>query len=385
MNIRLMKIIIAVAALAACLGGSVFAAEGHGDFVYAEGTRLMLRGEPFKYNGTNCYYLMVYAVQPDMRKYVDEVFDNASKMGVNVIRTWAFNDGSRQWNALQLSPGSYKESVFVGLDRVVAEAKKRGMYLVLSLVNNWDHYGGARQYVDWSPTATKKEHVEFFTDINARQYYKDHVRAVLERENTLTGIKYKDEPAILAWELINEPRVPLDRSGDVLNRWIEEMSAYVKSIDRNHLVTTGSEGFYAKADSHDWKFSGIEGGDFVRNHSVPAVDIASFHLWPSSSRYSMTLADVDAWIKMHADDAKQMDKPLVLFEYGEYRGYNGDTVERDRLYRLVRDKAKEYGLAGTNFWFLLHKDYRRHDDGSAVFYPEDASTIDIIKSHNEDS
>ena len=363
------------------LVSTVFAGEGQGGFVKAKGTELVLNGKPFRYVGANNYYLMVYSVQPDMRKVADEVLDNASKMGINVIRTWAFNDGKRQWNALQTSPGVYKESTFVGLDHVIAKAKEKGIYLVLSFGNNWNDYGGIKQYLDWSPTAVKKEHNEFFTDKNARQYYKDNIKAVLERENTITGVKYKDEPAIFAWELINEPRVSKDFSGDILNNWIAEMSSYVKSIDKNHLVTTGCEGFYVNANQYDWKLNGREGGDFIRNHSMPTIDIASFHLWPCSNNYCMTLEEADQWMKMHADDAKKLNKPLVLFEYGEYRGYNGDTVERDKLYKLVMEKTEEYGMAGTNFWFLMHNDYGRYDDGFGVYYPEDKATIDIIKSY----
>lgn len=365
----------------ALLASSAFAEEGKSDFVYAQGTELMLHGKPFKYAGTNSYYLMVYSVQPDMRKLVEEVFDDAGNMGVNVIRTWAFNDGKRQWNALQTSPGEYKESTFVGLDQVIAKAKKKGIYLVLSFGNNWNNYGGIKQYVDWSPTTANKEHNEFFTDKNTRQYYKDNIKAILGRENTVTGVKYKDEPTILAWELINEPRVSKDLSGDILNNWISEMSSYVKSIDKNHLVTTGCEGFYTNTNKYDWKLNGSEGGDFIRNHSIPTVDIVSFHLWPCSNSYCMNLEEVDQWMKMHADDAKKLNKPLILFEYGEYRGYNGDTIERDKLFNLVLSKTKEYGLAGANFWFLLHDGYKQYDDGSGVYYPEDKSTVKIIESY----
>lgn len=36
------------------------------------------------------------------------------------------------------------------LDYVIAEAKKYGIYLILSLVNNWNNYGGKQQYVTWA-------------------------------------------------------------------------------------------------------------------------------------------------------------------------------------------------------------------------------------------
>jgi len=35
-------------------------------------------------------------------------------------------------------------------------------------------------------------------------------------------------------------------------------------------------------------------------------------------------------------------------------------------------------VAGTNFWFLMHEDYKEHDDGYGVYYNNDRSTVDII-------
>jgi len=357
--------------------------QNHGDFIYASGADLMKAGQPFRYMGANCYYLMAYSVQPDMRKYADEVFDDAKAMGLKVIRTWAFNDGKRQWQALQTSPGIYKESAFVGLDQVIAKAKERGIYLILSLGNNWDNYGGIKQYLDWSPTAVKKEHNEFFTDENCRQYYKDNIKAVLERENTITGVKYKDEPAILAWEIMNEPRAEGDASGELLYNWLKEMSACIKSIDKNHLVMSGEEGFYAKVNAYDWKFNGSKGTDFARNITIKDIDIASIHLWPSSSDYAMVPSDITRWIRMHAQDAKRLKKPIILGEFGMYRGYNGDTVERDKFYRLIIDTIQKAKVNGANFWFLLHDKYKPYDDGYGVFYPADNLTVDIIRSAAE--
>lgn len=39
---------------------------------------------------------------------------------------------------------------------------------------------------------------------------------MLTRRNIYTGIEYRDDPTIFAWELINEPRCMTDPSGDTL-------------------------------------------------------------------------------------------------------------------------------------------------------------------------
>ena len=39
-----------------------------------------------------------------------------------------------------------------------------------------------------------------------REWYKDWAATLIARVNTITGVAYRDEPAIFAWELANEPR-----------------------------------------------------------------------------------------------------------------------------------------------------------------------------------
>jgi mannan endo-1,4-beta-mannosidase len=53
---------------------------------------------------------------------------------------------------------------------------------------------------------------------------------------------YKEDPVIFGWELMNEPRNYDDSSGDTLQAWINEMSAFVKSVDSQHMLAVGSEG-----------------------------------------------------------------------------------------------------------------------------------------------
>ncbi|KAI9138340.1 glycoside hydrolase superfamily, partial [Paraphysoderma sedebokerense] len=83
------------------------------------------------------------------------------------------------------------------LDRVVAEAKTRGIKLILALTNNWDHYGGMDMYNDWF----KAQYHDDFYDTSSRQFeaYKKYVSALLNRVNHITGVAYKDEPTIMAW------------------------------------------------------------------------------------------------------------------------------------------------------------------------------------------
>ena len=79
-------------------------------FVRTQGSRFVLNGSPFLFNGFNSYWLMHVASEPAERYKVSEVFRDASAAGLSVCRTWAFSDGGDR--ALQISPGTYDERVF---------------------------------------------------------------------------------------------------------------------------------------------------------------------------------------------------------------------------------------------------------------------------------
>nr|DAD20943.1 TPA_asm: hypothetical protein HUJ06_022406 [Nelumbo nucifera] len=186
-------------------------------FVERNGTRFMVDGRAFYVNGWNSYWLMDQAVEAFSRPRVKAMLQAGAKMGLTVCRTWAFNDGA--YNALQTSPGRFNERVFKALDGVIAEARQHGIRLILSLVNNLQAYGGKTQYVKWAweeGVALSSSNDSFFFDPSIRSYFKNYVKTILTRRNSLTGIEYRDDPTIFAWELINEPRCMSDPSGDTL-------------------------------------------------------------------------------------------------------------------------------------------------------------------------
>lgn len=67
-----------------------------------------------------------------------------------------------------------------GLDFVISEARKYGIKLVLSMVNNYDQFGGKKQYVNWArgqgqPISSDDD---FFTNSVVKQYYKNHIKVI---------------------------------------------------------------------------------------------------------------------------------------------------------------------------------------------------------------
>lgn len=55
-----------------------------------------------------------------------------------------------------------------------------------------------------------------FDVIVGQAAFKNFMGAIITRKNSLTGLYYRDDPAILGWEIANEPSAPGDPSGDIL-------------------------------------------------------------------------------------------------------------------------------------------------------------------------
>lgn len=366
--------------------------EAGGDgFVGVRGTHFVLNGSPYYANGFNAYWLMYMASDPSQRQFVSNVFRQASSHGLTVARTWAFNDAGDR--ALQVSPGSYNEQTFKGLDFVVAEARKYGIKLILSLANNYESFGGKKQYVNWARSQGRylSSDDDFFTDSVVKGFYKNHIKTVLNRYNTINGIVYKNDPTIMAWELMNEPRCTSDPSGRTIQAWIGEMAAQVKSIDQNHLLEAGLEGFYGS--SHPEKMSvnpGFNiGTDFIANNQIPGIDFATVHAYPdqwiSNSNDDAQLAFVNNWLTSHIEDAENiLRKPLLLAEFGKSEkdpGYS--TYQRDRLftdvYAKIYSSVKRGGpAAGALFWQLVTEGIESYGDGYAIILNDGSSTTNII-------
>ncbi|KAL6993547.1 Mannan endo-1,4-beta-mannosidase 7 [Sarracenia purpurea var. burkii] len=360
-------------------------------FIRSRGSHFLLNGNLYYANGFNAYWLMYVASDPSQRYKISAAFSEASSHGLSLARTWAFSDGG--FRPLQYSPGSYNDQMFKGLDFVIAEARKYGIKLVLSLVNNYESFGGKKQYVNWASSRGQylSSDDDFFRNPVVKGYYKNHVKTVLNRHNTVTGILYKNDPTIMAWELMNEPRCTSDPSGRTIQAWIMEMASYVKSIDRNHLLEAGLEGFYGQTTPQK---KGLNpsldiGTDFIANNLIPGIDFATVHSYPdqwlSSSNEQQQLSFLNNWLNTHIQDAQFMlRKPLLITEFGKsWKDPGFSAPQRDLLFNAVYSKifssAKRGGAAaGGLFWQLQTEGMDSFRDGYEVVLSQSPSTATII-------
>ncbi|KAJ0025445.1 hypothetical protein Pint_07083 [Pistacia integerrima] len=356
-------------------------------FVETRGTQFVLNGSPFLFNGFNSYWLMNVASRPNERYKITNVFRDAAAAGLTVCRTWAFSDGGDR--ALQFSPG--------GLDFVISEARNYRIQLILSLSNNYHDFGGRPQYVNWGRAAgvSINSDDDFYTNEVVKRYFKNHVTKVLTRINTMTGIAYKDDPTIMAWELINEPRCQVDYSGKTLNGWVQEMASHVKSIDNRHLLEIGLEGFYGDSIEDRKQFNpGFQvGSDFITNNQIKEIDFTTIHAYPDQwlpgQSDNVHIEFMQRWMTSHWTDSRTiLKKPLVFAEFGKSSKDSGFSISvRDSflntIYTNIYELAKNGGtIDGSMVWQVMAEQMESYYDGYEVVLSQNPSTTNVITQHS---
>ena len=127
-----------------------------------------------------------------------------------------------------LGPGKFNEKAFRTLDKVLQIANEEGVRLIIPFVDNWWWWGGRAEYAAFRG----KKPDDFWTDPQLISDFEKTINFVLNRKNTYTGVLYKNDKAVLGWETGNELEAPYS--------WQNTIAAYIKSIDKNHLVLEGT-------------------------------------------------------------------------------------------------------------------------------------------------
>lgn len=368
------------------------------DFIRVSGTTFVLRGMPYYYAGTNMWY-GAYLGSPgstgDRPRLLREL-DALQSLGFTNLRICAATEESAIRRsvkpAFQRAPGVVDDSLLQGLDFLLAEMGKRKMHAVLYLGNYWEWSGGFSQYNVWTgqetvdpEDTTKGWHAfmdfsaTFYTNPKAMAMYRDYVRLLVTRRNSVTGVPYAADPTIMSWQLVNEPRPGRDGATGEQNlpafyAWVEETARYIHQLDTNHLVNAGSEGIVGTLQNEEY---------YRRAYATPGIDYLNLHLWPLNwgwfkpQAWEETLPETEknavAYINRHMPLARSLGKPIVMDEFGLGRD-GGDirpgtpTRARDRYYRLIcsvlEDSARAGApIAGSNFWAWGGEGAAHHPDG----------------------
>ena len=377
----------------AILAISLAACTSHNQFVTVEDGHFVRDGKPYTYVGANFWYGPVLASEGRGGNYgrLCRELDALKSLGVDNLRVLVGGDGadgvySRVEPSLQTAPGVYNDTLLVGLDRFLVELGKRDMQAVLYINNSWEWSGGYGQYLEWA-TGEKtliplvdgywpymQQMRKFQTSEASQQLYFNHLRNIVSRVNSITGKPYKDDPAIFAWQLGNEPRCfsdePEIRAGFI--GWMTEAARIVKEIDPNHMLSTGNEGLMGCEKD----------AELLRSvNEIAGIDYMTIHIWPynwSWVRADHLLEDVNTaiektadYLKLHKELGAQLGMPVVAEEFGYPRdgfvaSMDAPTTARDRYYSYIFSKVGE-DLDGANFWgwsgfaVPLHEEWKSGD------------------------
>lgn len=353
------------------------------NFVKVEDGRFFTGGKPYYFIGTNYWYGTYLGLEKNKKRGIERLrkeLDFLKKNGVTNLRIIAGAEGSGLINGvtrvgppLQPVQGKFNTEVLDGLDLILAEMGKRDMKAIVFFSNNWEWSGGFQQYLIWNNKVPKDQETRKLTwdeqrDIVSKFYsctackaaYNEQMSLILNRTNKITKKKYTDDPAIMAWELANEPRPMRPAANDDYKKWIADVSAMIKKKDKNHLVTLGHEGRIGTEDMNL----------FEEIHRDKNVDYLTIHIWAKNwgwfegekvkEGFPNVVAKMTDYLNEHLKIAEKLNKPLVVEEFGLPRDehsfdINSTTSLRDeyyaKIFARVAESAKSGGnLAGANFW-----------------------------------
>jgi mannan endo-1,4-beta-mannosidase len=419
--------------LVSCRDGLGGAIAGTDSFIRREGMRFTRRGEPYRFVGANAWYLAWLGADAAYgdRARLGRELDRLKAAGVTNLRIMASGEEGPVKNSIQPgfvnAAGEHNAALLTGLDYAMAEIGKRGMLAVLCLGNFWEWSGGMMNRLAWAtgewtdmndparpwpafPDAASK----FYSNEQAKAGYYDWVRAVVGRVNSVTGVPYAEDPAIMAWQHANEPRPGGTDEGIAAAlphyyEWIDTTAALIRELDPNHLVSLGHEGT-----------QGANGREDIVVRAHRNIDYMTAHIWPLNwgwvdgknlaGTWDAGKAKVEDYIATAIRLAREAGKPLTFEEFGFPRDgelYAPDvpTTFRQRYYRTIY-AAAEASLAsggpvqGSNFWAwngearARHADYRYQNGDNAYMgdpmhepqgwygvFDSDAEMMAIVADH----
>ena len=420
---KVIVMMMAIVLAASC--GSKQSASESSPFVVRQGAGFALNGEEYRFVGTNFWYGAILGSegQGGDRQRLCRELDELHALGLDNLRILVGSDGERGVKAkveptLQVAPGVYNDTILAGLDYLLQQMDERGMKAVLYLNNSWEWSGGYGFYLEQAGVGktpspqeagyqTFMQHVaQFSANEKAQQLFFDHVRFIIGRTNRYTNRAYVDDPAIMSWQIGNEPRAFSNDMKQPFAKWIARTAALIHQLDKNHLVSIGSEGVWGCQE---------DAALYEQICADPNIDYMNAHVWPynwSWAHKESLVADVDTacsntleYVCMHTAIAERLQKPLVIEEFGYPRdGFVFDpaspTTARDHYYDFVFSLIEtEPTIYGCNFWGWggearpLHEQWQVGDpytgdpaqeqQGLNSVFDCDTTTLNIIKKYNK--
>lgn len=259
---------------------------------------------------------------------ISDALESIRQQGGLVTRTYVLSvqrtNDSRGVPRHVLGPGQFNEEGFQVLDQVLQIAHQKGIRVIIPFVDNWSWWGGIAEYAAFR----RKPKEAFWTDRQIIDDFKQTVRFLVTRTNSLTGVPYRKDKAILCWETGNEVLSPPP--------WTREIAAYIHQLDPIHPVMDGFHTTELRPESL----------------AMPEIDIVTTHHYPGGNK---SFADL---IRSNAANAKSR-KPYVVGEFG--------FVSTAQMAEAI-SAVSSSGSAGALAWSLRY----RNRDGGFYWHSEPA-------------
>lgn len=277
-------------------------------------------------------------------------FKTLDQMNLRVVRTWNLpirkpDEPAKPWHYV-LGPGQFNEDAFKCVDSLFALANKYGVRVIFDFTAEaGDYLGGIGTYA----AHRGKKRAEFYTDPQLKEDYKATLRFLLTRTNTLTGVPYREDKSVLAWQFGNEMHT-------APTAWLAEMAVFIKSLDTNHLVseTRHQPGLPMVVD--------------------PNIDLYTRHL------YSNYRGVGGGWPDTCRREIKpvQGQRPFYVGEFGPY--IDGKALTHENVVTKLREfldfVVQEEGMSGALIWSM----YFHHQNGG--FYWHQIMTYPAVWSYH---
>jgi mannan endo-1,4-beta-mannosidase len=311
--------------LAGALPSPAEAAEPAGLFVRRDGDVLKEGDREFRFisfNIPNLHYVeddmrfdrgMPFRLPDDFE--IDDALGTIAQMGGQVVRTYTLSvkkaDDPPDLPRYILGPGRFNEEAFAVLDRVVAAAARHRVRLIIPFVDQWSWWGGLAELAAFRG----KKLEDCWTDPVLIDDFKAIVAHLVERKNTVTGIAYRDDPTILAWETGNELHgTPA---------WTRTIAAHIKALDPRHLVVDGAHRRTLLEESI----------------TDPSIDLVGTHHYEKDAREMIA----------NIRESAKMARGRKPYHVGEFGFLGTESL------RAVMDAVLEEKLAGALLWSLRYR------------------------------
>lgn len=318
---------VVLGAAALIYGHAWAAADDLKNFLTRRGDKLFDGDREFRFISFNIPNLMVIEdayefTRPNPWRWpndfeIEDALESVRQMGGQVVRTYVLSvhrDGSDMGDFVHVRrPGEFNEEGFRALDKVIEVARRKGIRVIIPFVDQAKWWGGIGEYASFRGKSAD----EFWTDPQIIDDFKGTIRYLLTRKNTYTGIAYCDEPAIFGWETGNEI-LPTPA-------WTREISAYIKQLDKKHLVIDGKSLRGVPTESLD----------------DPNVDVITTHHYPfgDDHDFAKPIREARALVKGK--------KPYFVGEFG--------FVEMPHIASAIQ-AAIDDGTSGALLWSLrMHR------------------------------